>query len=129
MLNTKERLMQFFKNQGFRLNAVVKKISVSEKYFSSKSAVTSDVLEKIAVSYPQLNMDWAITGRGEMVYKEPDFANDWKEKYYQLLDMKITVVAPENEQAKKTSHVAAVGSQHELTIAAEPAIEITKTKK
>jgi transcriptional regulator with XRE-family HTH domain len=55
--------------------------------------------------------------------------NEWKEKYYQLLDMKITMVMPDEDKAKKTAYVAAVGSEHELTIAAEDEIKITKTKK
>lgn len=55
--------------------------------------------------------------------------DEWREKYYGLLDMKITMVMPDNEQAKKTPHVSAAGSEHELNIAAEPEIEITKTKK
>lgn len=129
MSDTKKRLMQFFKNQGFKLNAVVKNISVSEKYFSSKSAVNSDVLEKIAANYPNLNLDWAVSGRGEMLYREPEIESDWKEKYYQLLDMKITVVIPDNEQLKKNSDVAIVRHNDELTIAAEEEIEIKKVKK
>ena len=118
--------MQYFKNQGVKLTVVVKKISVSEKYFSSKSAVNSDVLEKIAVEFPELNMDWVITGRGEMLYKEQENAAEWKEKYYGLLDMKVTLVSAENEALKKAGNVVTMGHTDELSQVAEPAVELKK---
>lgn len=68
MSNPKLRLLQIFDNQRIRIIDVVKKISVSEKYFNSKSAIGSNYLEEIAKNYPEINMDWVVCGRGEMTY-------------------------------------------------------------
>ncbi len=67
MDNLKDRLLQVFDNQKIKIGDVVKKISVSQKYFNTKSSVGGDILEKIAENYPEINMDWVVTGRGEML--------------------------------------------------------------
>lgn len=126
-MNSKDRVILFIDSQNVSRRKFSEKIGVSHLYFSTKSAISADVLEKIFSCHPELNMDWVITGRGEMLYREPEFANEWKEKYYQLLDLKFTVVTP--EETKKTYDVDAAGNRNELTIAAEPEIPITKTKK
>jgi hypothetical protein len=129
MSNAKERLKQFVENQKLTVNKFCTKNSFSNSFFNNKSAIGSDKLETVNKNFPELNIDWVVTGRGEMIYKQPENVSEWKEKYYRLLEMKITVVEPETNDAKKTNDVDAVGGEHELSIAAEPDIEITKTKK
>ncbi|MES2773409.1 MAG: helix-turn-helix transcriptional regulator [Bacteroidota bacterium] len=66
-MNTKSRLKEFLKNQGISGRTFSEKIGASENYFNNSKTLGSEYLEKIHEVYPVLNMDWVITGRGEML--------------------------------------------------------------
>ncbi len=66
----KERLMQFIESKGFSNRAFAKMISTSPNILSTASALGSDILIKISINFPNLNIDWVVTGRGEMLYRE-----------------------------------------------------------
>lgn len=89
-MTIKEKILQFVDYKGLSNRKFSIEINVSHMYFSKKGAVGSDVLEKIFTMYPELNFDWLITGRGEMLMSENSkkCANceDFKEKYYSLLE-------------------------------------------
>ena len=126
MQGVKDRLKQFIDYKALSERKFSQKISPSATYFTSTKTIGSDKLEKIAEEFPELNMDWVITGRGEMLYKEHENAAEWKEKYYQLLDMKVTLVSAENEELKKAGNVVTLGHTDELSQVAEPAVELKK---
>lgn len=87
----KKRIIQFIDSQGISNRKFCIKISVSHVYFSTDNAVGSDVLEKIFIAYPELNMDWVVTGRGEM-YNKPErnlTLNDDREVYKTDKDLLI----------------------------------------
>ena len=69
MNQVKSRVIQFIESQGISNRKFCIKISVSHVYFSTDNAISSDVLEKIFIIFPELNMDWVITGCGEMLTK------------------------------------------------------------
>ena len=68
-MKTKERIVQFIDFKGISKRKFCEKISLSHTIFNKKSALGSDKLELIAMQYLELNMDWVITGRDEMLYK------------------------------------------------------------
>lgn len=68
-MTTKERLKQFIDLKGFSERKFSKEISSSETYFTSTKSIGSDKLEKISEAFPELNMDWVITGRGKMHFE------------------------------------------------------------
>ena len=55
-------------------NALEEKLGVSNGYitkaFSKKSAMGSDLLERIMKLFPQLNIVWLLTGNGDMILTE-----------------------------------------------------------
>ena len=59
-------------------HALAEKIGVSSGYitkaFSKKSAMGSDLLERIMRLFPQLNIVWLLTGEGDMILEEDDYA-------------------------------------------------------
>ncbi len=67
MKETREKILEFIENKGISSREFCRNISVSPNYFSLKGAVQSDVMIKIYSIYPELNFDWLITGRGEML--------------------------------------------------------------
>ena len=67
-MTTKERLKEFVSKQGLGQNAFEKKVGIAVGYLASKSvSVTSDTIEKVIENFPNLNLDWLITGEGEML--------------------------------------------------------------
>lgn len=66
-MNSKERVLQFIDYKGFSNRDFCKKILVSSSYFTKLGAIGSNVMEKIAQEFPQINIDWVITGRGKMM--------------------------------------------------------------
>ena len=77
-----DRLKQFIEYLGISIRGFEQKISVSNgliaRFLSKNTTIQSDVLSKICNTFPGLNPDWLITGRGDMlrdsVHDEPDSA-------------------------------------------------------
>ena len=55
------------------------------KTFSKKSAMGSDLLERIMRLFPQLNIVWLLTGEGDMILEEDD-------SKYQVKDYRDTII-------------------------------------
>lgn len=66
-----ERIEEFIKNQGISVRAFEQKISASDgmirRAINNKTDIQSKWLCSIADNYPQLNLNWLITGKGEMI--------------------------------------------------------------
>lgn len=79
----KDRLKQLIDYYGISTNLFSQKIGVSEgairKILTQNTTIRSDTLEKISQNFTEINMDWLITGRGEMLLDNPQesgcFAN------------------------------------------------------
>lgn len=91
---TKDRLKLFVKSIGLGRNKFEDQVGIANGYLSSKSSsVTSDALEKIKEKYPDLNVDWLITGEGDMIIDNSEedvvvkdqFTNEYsnEKKYYE----------------------------------------------
>lgn len=67
-MTTKDRLKEFLTLKGIGRNKFESKIGIATGYLSSKSlTITSEVIEKAAEEFPDLNIDWLITGKGVAV--------------------------------------------------------------
>ena len=69
MHNTiKERLTAYLKYKGINKSEFGRMVGVSNAYISSiRKSIQPDKTEKIAASFPDLNIAWLITGDGEML--------------------------------------------------------------
>lgn len=66
-MTTKDRLKEFLSVKGIGRNRFETQIGVSRGYLSTKSdVISSEVIEKSADVFHDLNLDWLITGKGEM---------------------------------------------------------------
>lgn len=66
----KLRLLQFAKNQKIPMGEFYEKISVPQSNFSGKSmesSLASAKITEILNKFPDLNSDWLLLGRGEML--------------------------------------------------------------
>lgn len=64
-------LQEYVDYKGITLNQVAVAIGVSNSYFSKMAktggSVGEDIVRKILLFYEDLNPDWLLTGRGEMI--------------------------------------------------------------
>lgn len=71
MLKTIDRLIQFIKYVGVSARQFDLSIGASNGYTlrmkKNNASVGSDVIENILQVYPNLNVEWLITGEGEML--------------------------------------------------------------
>lgn len=69
-MNIKERFAEFIKYKGLSRRKFQEKIGVSNSYIQNISnSIGKDVLNRISIQYPELNTDWLLTGKGEMLRK------------------------------------------------------------
>jgi hypothetical protein len=87
MVETKKRLLQFIDYKGLSKRRFCEKNSLSHTIFNNNSAMGSDKLELIYNNYPEINMDWVITGRGKMLYDDS------------LFGLKTVILAPDADLA------------------------------
>jgi hypothetical protein len=92
-----QRLNHFIKSQGISVRAFEQNISASDgmvrRAITNNTDIQSKWLANIADNYPQLNLEWLITGKGEMLRQSPSSSKEaiatteqdnYKEKYYEL---------------------------------------------
>lgn len=64
----KERLIKYIKCKFISQKEFCEVIGVSHGYISAiKKSIAPDKLQRISELYPDLNIDWLITGQGEML--------------------------------------------------------------
>ena len=69
--NVKDRLVEYLDYKGINKNRFSKTIGVSPAYVNSiRKSIQPDKIKSIAVSFPDLNIEWLLTGEGEMVNKD-----------------------------------------------------------
>lgn len=63
--------MHFASTLGISKRDFYSKIGVSRGTLESKTGITEDVITKFFATYPQVSIEWLMTGRGDMLQKSP----------------------------------------------------------
>lgn len=66
-MTTKERFVEYLKFKGFGQTAFEESAGLSRGAIAKKTGFNADSIEKIAMVCPDLNINWLITGLGEML--------------------------------------------------------------
>ncbi|MCD7915730.1 MAG: S24 family peptidase [Tannerellaceae bacterium] len=70
-MTTKERLKIFSKQMGYGRNKFEEYVEIASGYLSSRSSsVTSDTIEKVIRKFPELSLEWLLTGQGDIIKTE-----------------------------------------------------------
>ena len=64
-IETKARLKEFVRMKGDTISGLEKKIGKGNAYFNSVKNLSSEAIKGVASVYPDLNIDWLVTGKGE----------------------------------------------------------------
>lgn len=73
MTKIKERILQFIEYQGEKKESFFENLGLSYANFKGvqkKSALNSDSIDKIISKYPEINLEWLISGIGSMLKSE-----------------------------------------------------------
>lgn len=67
----KDRIIEFIKSENISKRGFAASIGKSNSYVNNiVSTISADVMQKIQSEYPSLNIDWLLTGEGEMKKEE-----------------------------------------------------------
>ncbi len=79
-MNIIDRLLIFIDNKGITPNKFGQMIEVSNAYLSKQKKnnanIGSQIIEKIVRIYPDINLDWLITGEGKMLKETTQHSPD-----------------------------------------------------
>jgi len=107
----RQRIIKYLDYKGVSKYKFYKDTGLSNGFLDKEGAIGSDKCEKISYQYPDLSLEWLITGYGEMLKNqivkkniseaaEPRAAYDadgWKAKYEALHDKYTELLEKHNE--------------------------------
>ena len=67
----KQRILLFAGTLGISKRDFYTKIGVSRGTLESKTGITEDVITKVFATYPEVSVEWLMTGNGEMLKDSP----------------------------------------------------------
>jgi hypothetical protein len=111
MTSIKDRILQVPKIQSIKNEDFFKKINSSYSNFRGKSKISSpsaDVLVEISTNFPNINIDWILTGKGEALNERDQDYNLVEKKGVPYFDVDFTASFLEvenNQQAQPDSYV------------------------
>jgi hypothetical protein len=79
MNGSKVRLLSYAKQKKYSARKFAALLGLSNAYFSTDGGISSDILEKIDSLFPDLDLYWVITGKGDMTkqgYLSPQYTDE-----------------------------------------------------
>lgn len=96
----KERILQFIEYKRLSKNKFYKETGLSNGILDKQGGISSDSLEKIYCVYPEINLDWLLTGKGEMLKKE-GLVQQAHNNISSTITQHQTIYAPEDYETLK----------------------------
>jgi len=87
-----DRVREYLDNKGVSKYSFYKKTGLSNKFLDNSSNMGTDKAEIILRYYPEINLEWLITGKGSML-KEEQAPIENKANAYDLVDTQPTTLA------------------------------------
>ena len=72
-MDTKSNLLIFIKEKNLSNTDFYKKTGLSNGFLDKGGSVTSANLETILNTFPEISLDWLVTGRGSMLGSTPRY--------------------------------------------------------
>jgi peptidoglycan hydrolase CwlO-like protein len=110
-ITTKSRLLDFLANNNVKKSNFYKSTGLGNGFLDKNDNINSDKIEIIASSYPCLNIEWLITGKGEMFKEKNDDIKDVDKNAMNMIAQQGEQIGElkaenkfKNEQIKKLEH-------------------------
>ena len=108
-----DRLLKYLEQKDITIRYFEMVCGIGNGYFGKqhrgKGSMGSDILEKISVHYPDLNLNWLITGKGPMLQKPPrgvrppeDFMLKEEQAVYAIRNKLMDVLKDQLKTLEKT---------------------------
>ncbi len=90
-MSVKERIIKYIKEKKLSNRSFSLSIGMSENYITNiRNSIQPDIINKIAVHYPDINIGWLMSGEGEMLKNNKAERNELTPKNYSShLEVKI----------------------------------------
>ena len=75
-MNAKERILQYLEYKSIRKSKFYKDVGLSNGFLDKVKDIGSGKLELILKSYPDINPEWLLTGKGNMLKKAGSGADE-----------------------------------------------------
>ncbi|GAB4451246.1 MAG: hypothetical protein OHK0036_11480 [Bacteroidia bacterium] len=102
-MNTIDRIIKYIKYKGISKNEFCKQNHLNHSFFHSTGNLTISTINEIIKNHPDLNLEWLIIGKGEMIKKVSAEAEQIKEiqEKLKLYEDLISSLKETNELLKK----------------------------
>lgn len=112
-MNSKDRICMYLSQKGMGRTVFEEKIGMSRGSLSKRqSGFNSDSLEKISAYFPDLNMNWLLTGLGESTFSYENLEEkEYSKKYFELLEDSNKVYKENGELRRKVSDLEVANKQ------------------
>jgi hypothetical protein len=102
-LTVRERIISFLTYKNISRYRFYKDTGLSNGFLDKAGSINSDSCEKICYCYPELNPEWLLIGKGEMLkyYEESEQTLDEQKASIEILVKKIVELSSENTLLKK----------------------------
>lgn len=75
-MDIKDRISEFIKYKSITIAEFERNVGLANGYIKKfKGSIGSDKLNNVASFYPELNIDWLVTGKGPMLKSDPASSN------------------------------------------------------
>lgn len=98
-MNTIENILKYIEYKGITKNEFCKKNHLNHSFFHSSGNLTISTIKEIIKNYPDINLEWLITGKGDMIKKtttESEQIQELQEKlalYQELIQTQKETIA------------------------------------
>ena len=96
MSKIKSRILQLIEVKGISTREFCRQIDVSHTYLNGDSEIGSDKMETILSIFPELSIEWLVTGTGQM-FKNNNAAAEKNDKNSERIDKLLDIVASQQK--------------------------------
>lgn len=99
----KERILQFLEYKGLSKNKFYIKTGISNGTLDKKTGISIDTIEKLYSIFPEINIEWLITGNGPMIKENAPPAppnEDYNKLKDELIESQREVIRLQKEIAE-----------------------------
>ncbi|MDR1897266.1 MAG: helix-turn-helix domain containing protein [Prevotellaceae bacterium] len=126
-MSVKERLLEYIKYKKISNSAFCRAINVSNAFISSmRKSIQPDKIEGIALKFPDISIEWLLTGKGEMLKKDQPLKEDGTAFTQQIFELLKNQLEEKDRQiAEKDKQIIALTEtlQDEKNGFATPAVK------
>ena len=99
----KQRILYFAETLGISKRNFYAIVGISRGTLESKTGITEDVVAKFIAAFPEVNVEWLVTGEGDMKktiqpQQEKEQKNESKSELSQIIEQFTAIIAHKDDR-------------------------------